>query len=157
MTASVITLEPMLSPYAPPQTDVPPSRGVLWVLRSAAALLAIAAWLVLMLHLVLILRAEFKLREVMQQASAFSELPQISQAELVSYVGRRTSGQGFAAAQIAIVSDFQNAKWRVEAIEAAPGKLIPRGIQWMAHLLGAPSRVAVSTGRASPGIFPTQE
>ncbi|QDU54289.1 hypothetical protein [Aeoliella mucimassa] len=147
----------MLSPYAPPQADPPvaadrdlPTRGMLWVLQAAVALLAIGAWLVLLLHVVLIVRAEYRLQAMLKQASAFSELPQVSRPELASYVDRRLTSAGLAGAQVTIVPDAeQRGLWHTTSIQVPAAAFVPAGLQKFAEQLGAPKQITATSQRAS--------
>lgn len=105
----------MPSPYASPQASDVPVRSVWWVLRCAAALVAIAAWLVLLLHVLLLVRAEYRLERVLEDANRFSKLPEMSVAELSRYTHRHLSEQGLQDGKLRVASDYS-----VHQIEAKP-------------------------------------
>ncbi|MDA8746155.1 hypothetical protein N9N28_16135 [Rubripirellula amarantea] len=93
----------MASPYASPLASDLPTRGVLWVLHTAGATLAIAAWMVLLLHVVLVVRAEQRLARVVADANVFAELPEVTPSELTDYTHRRLARQGFSQGQVRLV------------------------------------------------------
>lgn len=114
----------MASPFDSPQTPTceAPGRGVVWVLSAAAAAVVIAAWFVLLAHLVLVVRAEFGLAQVVREANAFAELPQVTQRELLGYTGRQLQARGFQKASIRLAPQQSRTQPRmINSIKAQPG------------------------------------
>lgn len=106
----------MQSPYASPvASSAQPAHGVWWVLRAAAALLAIAAWLVLLLHVLLLVRAELRLQQVLEDANRFAKLPDMSTTELGNYTHRRLMEEGFCEGKITLARGYA-----VAQIDAKP-------------------------------------
>ena len=150
----------MLSPYAPPQDDPPlvgnaqPLRGVLWVLQAAVALLAITAWVVVMLHVLLVVRAEYKLRSLLDEARVYSELPEVSRTELTSFVLQNAAKQGYDGASVAVVADtYQPHLWRAVGIRVPAKQCLPPNLQRLAECWGAAPQIEAAADRVEAGFF----
>ncbi len=91
-------MEPILSFPAPTLT-----RNTYWVLRTAAALLVIAVWLALLLQMAVTIQAETRLGNILREANAFAELPNVRRDELLTFVTRRTERAGWRKATIQIL------------------------------------------------------
>ena len=130
---------PDQSPYQSPQTSDAAPRGVLWVLKAAGATLALAAWGVLLLHVVLVVRAEHRLAAVLENAGQFSKLPDVSQTELVDYTQRQLGRQRFEGATLKL-GVVPGPRLTVEGVKAKPSG-------WLARL--TQSSVGWLTGESS--------
>lgn len=120
----------MATLYAPPAVCPPSPRGVLWVLRAAMAMVAIAAWLTILLHLVLVVRAERQLAAIVRQANAFAELPQVDARELGGYLERRLDVAGVRPVRVQLDADAARVgKLRVADIEVAAADVAPGALR----------------------------
>jgi hypothetical protein len=127
----------MTSLGAIPAVHPPTKRGVLWVLRGAVAAAAIAAWLIVLLHLVLVVQAELRLAETVRQANAFANLPRVDSGELAEYTHRRLAAAGFQASRVTVAAQpHRPGKLTIEKIEASADSTMPRTIQTFCRWLG---------------------
>ncbi len=127
-----------------------PRVGVTWVVQTAIALLAIAAWLTVLLHLAIIVRAELKLAQIVRQSNAFAELPSVDSRELAGYAHRRISAAGLQAKRVQMAGrSAQSGKLQVTSIEATPVDSVSRWLRPLSRWLGHEA-AAASTDRPQP-------
>lgn len=141
MARALIRLKAMASPFDSPQAFDSQAfdahqRGVAWMLSATAAAVVIAAWLVLLAHLLLIVRAEFRLAQVVQDANAFAELPQVTRSELLGYTGRQLQKHGFKNGKIRLApAPSRTRKLTVQSVQAEPGGTVVTATQRVVGLL----------------------
>lgn len=141
------------SPYESPQVAETAPRGVLWVLQAAGATLAIAAWGVLLLHVVLVVRAEHRLAAVLEKAERFSQLPGVTESELVDYTHRQLGRHRFEAGKLKLGAVPQS-RVTVEGVKARPAGWLSRVTSTTVNWLAGESAVEVgASDNPSPGFF----
>ncbi|MCO6044007.1 hypothetical protein NG895_08810 [Aeoliella sp. ICT_H6.2] len=151
----------MSSPYASPVASDLPVRGTWWVLRGAAALVAIAAWLVLLAHVLLFVRAEQRLDQVLEDANRFSQLPRMSRSELVGYTHRRLAEQGFRHGKVRVgvhlnASTGRPRQFWIEQIEAKSAHGLLRLTETATRWIAPPTRLRSGGPSESQAAFPFQ-
>lgn len=140
-------------PYDPPQTTESAPRGVLWVLQAAGATLAIAAWGVLLLHVVLVVRAESRLARVLENAEQFSQLPGVTERELVDYTHRQLGRQQFDGGTLKL-GVMPHSRVTVEGVKAQPSGWLSRVTSTASSWIAGESTVEVGASDSpSPGVF----
>ncbi len=141
----------LATPNVPAATDVPCSRGVGWVLRAVGATLAIAAWLTVLLHLALVVRAEMQLAHILRQSNAFADLPQVDSRELAEYAQRRLATAGLEASRVTVANHPRSpGKLRVARIEAEAAAAMPRPIAGLSRWLDRQPAALDDTTPKSP-------
>ena len=65
-----------------------------------AVTVVIAAWLVVLIQIALIVRAEVAMQQILRQANAFAELPSVRPSELQRFVAQRAKLAGWRGAQV---------------------------------------------------------
>jgi hypothetical protein len=141
------------SPYDSPQTTESAPRGVLWVLQAAGATLAIAAWGVLLLHVVLVVRAEHRLATVLDRAEHFSQLPGVTERELVDYAHRQLGRQQFDGGTLKL-GVAPHSRITVEGVKAQPSGWLSRFTSTVSCWLAGESTIEVgASDTPSPGFF----
>jgi hypothetical protein len=124
---------------------------VVWVLGAAVAAAAIAAWLTVVLHLALVVRAELKLAKIVRQANAFAELPGVDSRELSSYAHRRLGAASLHSSRVILEADPASpGQVRVERIELPPGALMPRQLKPLGGWIGGRSIASKPAKNAGP-------
>ncbi|WP_442483860.1 hypothetical protein [Aeoliella sp. SH292] len=150
-TPFALVAEP--SPYDSPQTTESAPRGVLWVLQAAGATLAISAWGVLLLHVVLVVRAEHRLAAVLESAEHFSQLPGVTERELVDYTHRQLGRQRFDGGTLKLGA-APHARVTVEGVKAQPAGWLSRVTSTASSWLAGESAVEVgASDTPSQGFF----
>jgi hypothetical protein len=141
------------SPYESPQATETAPRGVLWVLQAAGATLAIAAWGVLLLHVVLVVRAEYRLAAVLENAEHFSQLPGVTETELVDYTHRQLGRQQFEGGTLKL-GVVPTSRITVEGVKAQPASWLSRVTGSAVSWLAGESAVEVgASDKPSPSFF----
>lgn len=143
----------MTSPYASPAASDLPTRNLWWVLRAAVAAVALGAWLVLMLHVFLVARAEYRLRQVLEQSQAFAQLPQMTPAEILGYTRRQFHEQSLAGGQVRLAYDPQARALAVRDLRARPDDGLSRTLRPLTGWLVGSTEVS-TTQKSSPLGFP---
>lgn len=115
-----------------------PRLGITWVVQTAIALVAIAAWLTVLLHLAIIVHAEIKLAQIVHQSNAFAELPSVDSRELAGYAHRRISASGLQVDRLQVAGHpTEPGKLQVTSIEATPTDAVSRWLRpvgrWLGH------------------------
>lgn len=139
----------MSSPYASPQAVDTPIRGIAWVLRGAAALMAIAAWLVLLLHVLLLVRAEHRLDQVVSDANRFAQLPGMTSAELTNYTQRLLAENGLQGKVQLGSYPRTSPRFMVDEIQAKPSGGVLQLTGQVAGWFTEPTQIKIGGSRDS--------
>lgn len=120
------------TPYLSSQAELDrPSRGICWVLGVALAAAVIAAWLMVLLQLAMVIRAELRLQQVIAEASEFAALPAVTRSEVELFVNKRLAACDHTVWKTAAsLSDGQLQQLRITlpADEALPSWMRPLAV-----------------------------